>query len=86
MRLFTDSVMLVNFCKTLIYNARPSQSIQKTWLRVCYDKNACKRAQEHGLTRPDAGVPSLLPQALAYTPDIHSTMVHIKISDLCKNL
>ena len=59
MRLFTDSVMLVNFCITLIYNGIPSQTIQKTCPRVCYDKNACKRTQEHYLTRSDAGEPSL---------------------------
>ena len=45
---------------THIYGGKPAQNVQKRCPRVCYDKNACKRAQERCLTRPGDGEPSLL--------------------------
>ena len=46
------------FIYTHIYGSRAAQNVQERCLCVCYDKNACKRAQEHGQTRSGVGEPS----------------------------
>ena len=54
-----------------IYCSRLAQNVQERCLRVCYDKNECKRAQEHDETRSGAGEPSLLLRSLAYIQYIY---------------
>jgi len=68
--------------EVIIYGGRPAQNVQERCPRVCYDKNACKRAQERCLTRPGAGEPSLLLQALASKCSIYTVYTAVFVESI----